>query len=136
MFVSIAVMSAMVVFISATPITSTEPEVSIDKYLSSLNGKTCVDSAIRSVPYDFCVDVCYDMNGVHICYKQCGYGLQQKVEDINDLNVFVSSVNGKVCYPTQSKAHEKSETYVQTYRFCWDVCVVRNGIRVCYKQCN
>ena len=115
----------------------------IDEYLSSLNGTTCMWRAVKSGPvgittYDYCFDVCYDRNGVKVCYKQCGYSstapeVEPKQVIHKDLNEYINSVNGSVCLAAKSS---DTKPGVQTYGLCWFVCVNRNGIRVCYTRCS
>ena len=50
----------------------------VETFLTEVNENTCFSADEKSAQnglsyYDYCFDVCYNKNGVNVCYKKCGY---------------------------------------------------------------
>ena len=53
------------------------------------------------------------------------------VDDTKDMDQFLALVNGTTC--VSNNAVPNGGTY---YKYCFVVCVKKNGVRVCYNKCN
>ena len=52
----------------------TDQSKELDTFLAKVNGTTCFsDESLPPQFYEYCFNVCYNRNGVQVCYRQCNY---------------------------------------------------------------
>ena len=121
---------------SAVPV---EDSKQLDQFLDGVEGSTCLPNKLapnEGTYYNYCFDVCYNKNGVKVCYKKCGYSATaptDAVEESKDLDQFLGKLKGSTCFSEDNKPTQKENSY---YDYCFDVCYNKNGVNVCYKKCG